>query len=266
MLLKIVLFSLLFVAISAATSSEEEEELKDYDDYNWSKEEDEMPEIDWISNPFPYIASVRYEEEHYCVGTILSNRWVMTVANCFDNDRDKSELRVYVGSASLTDSTQFYKVKEVITHPLFVARKLDYDIALLKTKTIPMIAGIVAPLQLIGGRRNINFNFETKLAGWMRQNHRIAHDSEIAGYRTISDQVCRSAWWSNTSPRMFCATGNFKGLTGCLPDVGSPLVNDGIVFGIYSWGSSNCGVDLPHVFTNITNTEIRGFIRRNAGF
>lgn len=129
-----------------------------------------------------------------------------------------------------------------------------------------MIPGIIAPIQLISGQRNLLINFDAELIGWMRQNMRIpSDDSEVAVYKVMSQLVCGSAWWNNTSPRMLCAMGDYKGVTGCRPDSGAPLVQGGVLLGLFSWGPSNCGIEMPHVFTNVTNNEIRGFIRRHSG-
>lgn len=173
---------------------------------------------------------------------------------------------MFVGSSSIHDNDNSFPVKEVIIHPRFVPRNLDYDVAVLRTRAMPMIPGIIAPIQMIGGQREIAFHFEVELIGWLRQNNRIPSDtSQLAVYKTMPQTICQSAWWNNTSPRMLCATGSYKDLEGCRPDIGAPLIHANLVFGIYSWGPSNCGVEMPHIFTNLTNTEIRGFIRRHTG-
>lgn len=56
-----------------------------YENYDWSEEEDEEVQIDWITNPHPSQVSIRYANVHHCTGTIISNEWVVTSAGCLDN-------------------------------------------------------------------------------------------------------------------------------------------------------------------------------------
>lgn len=76
---------------------------------------------------------------------------------------------IVAGSSSLAVYDQTFKVKEVIPHPRFVARNLDYDIALLQTDPMLMMQGIIEPVRLINGGRSVPMDTGAEMIGWMRQ-------------------------------------------------------------------------------------------------
>lgn len=61
---------------------------------------------------------------------------------------------------------------------------------------------------------------------------------------------------------MICA-GDI-GSDSCDGDSGGPAVQDGIQYGIVSWGGTICGTGLPGVYTNIAHPAIRDFIKRTT--
>ncbi|EJY57596.1 AAEL017051-PA [Aedes aegypti] len=63
---------------------------------------------------------------------------------------------------------------------------------------------------------------------------------------------------------MLCA-GGVIGEDTCNGDSGGPLTCNGYQMGIVSWGSAACAIAMPAVFTNISDPEIRGFIRTQTG-
>jgi trypsin len=62
---------------------------------------------------------------------------------------------------------------------------------------------------------------------------------------------------------MLCAGGQV-GHDTCLGDSGGPLTLNGIQIGIVSFGSPNCGVGIPSVYTRISAPSMREFIHKHT--
>nr|AGM32843.1 trypsin-like serine protease [Coptotermes formosanus] len=62
---------------------------------------------------------------------------------------------------------------------------------------------------------------------------------------------------------MICAEGYIPESGTCLYDSGGPLVADGRLLGIVSWGYETCASGRPDVYTKIS--AVRDWIRDNSG-
>jgi trypsin len=58
-----------------------------------------------------------------------------------------------------------------------------------------------------------------------------------------------------------CAGGE-PGRDSCIGDSGGPMTYDGVLIGIVSWGSVNCGDAYPSIYVNVTTPATRSFITR----
>ncbi|XP_071642474.1 chymotrypsin-1-like isoform X1 [Temnothorax longispinosus] len=69
---------------------------------------------------FPYQVSLRYNGKHYCDGSILNNRNILTAALCVGRYRDRlndlNNLKVHVGTNFLNESGDVYDVESVSIH------------------------------------------------------------------------------------------------------------------------------------------------------
>jgi secreted trypsin-like serine protease len=75
---------------------------------------------------------------------------------------------------------------------------------------------------------------------------------------------CNDKWYGKITSSMFCAGGE-SGSDTCSGDSGGALTVNGIQVGIVSAGANDCGSVFPTVFVNLTNFNVRAFIRETTG-
>lgn len=122
---------------------------------------------------FPYMASVRelgrfYDVDtmvhwrHTCGGSIISNRWVLTVAHCTNGP--PSAFRIYLGAHHIINDGTAYTVKRVVVHPNYKAPSANSDISLMKTAKRIKISELVKPIPL--RKLFVPRNVQTIVTGW----------------------------------------------------------------------------------------------------
>ncbi|KAG8006721.1 Tryptase-2 [Nibea albiflora] len=162
-----------------------------------------------------------------CGGTIVSDQWVLTAANCLDLQRSPNWRRsmVWVGSHSLQkESARYMGIENIIIDYGFRAQGSGYvnDIALVKLKKKLIFSQNVAPVTL----PSIDDTFGSSSECW------------ITG-------------WGNIG-----TNGNQDGgMDACKGDYGGPLVcrkgGDYVQVGVMSYGS--CGLSgRPGVYTQVS--------------
>lgn len=101
---------------------------------------------------FPHHASLRLasESKHYCSGAIISERWLLTAAQC-THGMGASNIFIVVGITNLTQEGDRYAIGTIVNHPDYeiTAKKRANDIAMIKTtENIKMRMSGVLPISL----------------------------------------------------------------------------------------------------------------------
>ncbi|XP_011142410.1 chymotrypsin-1-like [Harpegnathos saltator] len=195
---------------------------------------------------FPYQVSLRYQDHHFCGGSVVNNRWILTAAHCLSGLNDKN-ITVVVGSTTLDKGGDKYTSTKKVMHPGYSPTLIWNDIGLIQVDKDIVFGDNVQPIAL--STHNFNkSNYPATLSGWGTTNYPGDAPNELQHIElmVIDQKECLNASFRVTSNNI--CTLNKKGEGACHGDSGGPLVADGVQIGVVSWGIP-CAKGRPDVFT-----------------
>ncbi|CAG9859350.1 unnamed protein product [Phyllotreta striolata] len=210
----------------------------------------------------PYVVAIRTtinDIEVLCSGAIISDYLVITAATCLNG---ASEAEVILGAHNITNGAEtgreVIKANQFIIHEKFDTVKLLDNIALIQLpKKISFNANIQSvKLPDVTDIIDAYIEKEATALGWGRTSDTTQDTSDVLRYQNLTIipvLMCELSYALNIRPTQICTTGvERKGI--CRGDAGAPLVLDGVLIGIGSYGSTlGCSIGFPSVFTKISS-------------
>lgn len=149
-------------------------------------------------------AAILYNERFKCGATIISNRWILTAADCIKGIY-RAFLRVRVGTANNED-TDAYKIESYIIHERY--NGFDYNFALVKLTYDIGLNERVQAIQLPNvDDEAVEIGAKLLVSGWGNTaNHneptKYLHAVEVP---IVDVAFCNEAYGGQMTERMFCA-------------------------------------------------------------
>ncbi|XP_065084035.1 chymotrypsin-1-like [Ochlerotatus camptorhynchus] len=214
---------------------------------------------------FPFQASLRnLRNAHTCGAVIIGDRWLLTAAHCTIGQQPFN-LRVVVGSTDRTTGGESYNFRQIVDHPDFNQVTLENDIALLQTAYPIKMSSMVQPIRMsnslvLGGQIGT-------VCGWGASSYGSAAAIflQYMDVRTLNNGECKLKHNIQNRSKIHgssVCTYSRVGQGTCMGDSGSPLIVNGNLEGLVSWGVP-CAAGLPDVYTRVA--AHRAWIFRTTG-
>lgn len=118
---------------------------------------------------FPYQVSLRtrFSRQHYCGGTIISNRFILTAAHCTSGLTGwPFFVTAVVGALRRVSDGVGVRIQKITAHEKYNPLRILNDIALIQTKTKIVFTDLIQPIALAG--EDLPGDKRVILSGWGR--------------------------------------------------------------------------------------------------
>ncbi|POI34745.1 hypothetical protein CIB84_001504, partial [Bambusicola thoracicus] len=124
-----------------------------------------------VEGEWPWQASLQVRGRHICGGTLIADRWVVSAAHCFQDERlaSPSVWTIYLGKyfQNTTSHTEVsFKVIRLFLHPYYEEDSHDYDVALLQLDHPVIISPFIQPICLPATSHLFEPGLHCWITGW----------------------------------------------------------------------------------------------------
>lgn len=210
-----------------------------------------------IIDLYPYLVSISENGSYSCGGSILTEYRILTAAHCFKLHQNMSVYSILAGSTNITSGKTGLEIRvsRGLHHPKHAENRGRGDVGILFLMQALIFGPNIRPLQLPYQNESLPYGIRAHFAGWgVTIGDDITSIPNVLQGTTLlihTNENCNrpSSYNETVGYDEFCA-GPMEGGHGiCKGDSGSPLVVNGIQYGIASWGNGCGSRRNPGVFT-----------------
>ncbi|KAL1020669.1 hypothetical protein UPYG_G00003140 [Umbra pygmaea] len=200
-----------------------------------------------------YQASIQYNREHYCGGTLIRSQWVLSAAHCW---RPAQVIQVILSEHNLAVDEGFEQVinvSKIFVHPNYNYKTFNNDIMLMKLSDPAYINANVQPASMPAvNTPALTTSTTCTVSGWgVTQIYSYYLSPVLRSVNVQFISTCELYYSGRITENMICAGSRLGGKDSCQGDSGGPLICNGNLEGIVSWGISCANPYFPGVYTKV---------------
>ncbi|XP_011358962.1 transmembrane protease serine 11B-like [Pteropus vampyrus] len=213
-----------------------------------------------LAGAWPWQASMQWKGQHHCGASLISSRWLLSAAHCFNKKNNSEDWTVNFGTV-INKPYRTGKVQNVISHENYNRAGVHDDIALVQLAEEVSFTKYVRRICLPEAKMKLSENDSVVVTGWgtLYMNGPTPKILQQAFVKIIDNKVCNAphALSGFVTDKMLCAGFMSGEADACQNDSGGPLAypdsrNIWHLVGIVSWGEGCAKKNKPGVYTRVT--------------
>lgn len=214
---------------------------------------------------FPWQVALQYNGSHFCGGTILNRKFILTAAHCVQM-KDKSYYSVVAGIHNSSDTgsnVQTVRAMAIKPHPNYSRCNNFGDIAVVKLQSPLVLSEKVAPACFPDKPASSYIGKDAIISGWGLMNFEERKPAEILQFthfevmphefcEDVAEEKCMGHF---LTPDTYCVADARGNYSACYGDSGGPLVvnEDGrwVNIGVTSFGFDSCNNGAPNGYKSV---------------
>ncbi|XP_058798327.1 chymotrypsin-1-like [Phymastichus coffea] len=221
---------------------------------------------------YPYQVSLRILGRHYCGGSIISERHILTAAHCINEYTQPpfNYVSVVTGTTYLDKPGNVHRISKIDVHPGWKVDKIiedlpyPHDLAVITLKEKIVFNDCQQKIALPS--HNFEDDDEVTVTGWgiTAQDPEVnPKQLQMLTTKLMARDKCQKKMSNpekiKISDSQVCAFRS-DNKSPCFGDSGSPLATEEELIGVFSWiDGDHCALGIPDIYTNVY--EHKGYIQ-----
>lgn len=186
----------------------------------------------------------------FCSGTLIDTQWIMTAAHCVDVG-SAPVITALIGQADISSyPANMVTVDKIVISPNYDSSTMYGDIALLHITTPQYVTTVTLPYSYASSSE-LYIGAQMYVYGWGETHAGVIPEDAVATDYLQTTTLTLQEPDYDFPDHIFA--GDY-GKDTCFGDSGSPLMYDGVQYGITSFGFTyTCGTGIPGGYTDVSH-------------